>query len=1030
MTSYVANQARYLTNTNVVDSMINLLGYDMNNYFIIRDEKAKIYKAFSSLEDYEAYFAETKKENRCFHEVVFGDMPQRIKFDIDCPKEYMDKLDVDVDVDVKKEDVVAKIIGKMIIKVFNESYKSELEKYYFPTFVDNILITQSHAKNKKYSFHIILTGFKLPNCRECALFTDKVCARIPIDIANIVDKQVNGSCKTLRLLGCTKNGEERYKRISSKCQITDDKGYIQWIRSDYDIKHCFMKKKNLSQSVLSENIIQSAVDKVREYFPEFKFRDTKENYINFDRLYPSKCDICDKRHDKDNTLIVYYANDSVYYQCRHDTSELKTTQKLLEFEKTKYDRDVALKNIVENSEVSNPLIRYTDHTEFYDKNYVKDITDVETEFIRAPMKLGKTKTLRKYINGLKPDVSICILSFRLTFSHNIQKSLNDFVLYSDIKESKITSRIAPRVIVQIESLYRLIGKYDVVILDESESILSQFGSGNVRNSSIAFANFAAITTLAAKVICMDAFMTERTVEVINRIRNKPYKIMYNSYQNACEYNYNLCHYQNNTYMYDKIVKALEDGENIAIMANKKTDLENIKDLIANDFPDIDIGIYTANTDIKIKKEHMSDVNKYWKNKRVILYTPTITAGISFEEEWFDQIFALFTNRSCDVLTCMQMLGRIRNVKSKNITIAFDVQSIYCPITRDAIYNDLTKGRLDIKNGIDGIRLQPNIEFDDDDEAELNSEQLYKVDQTDHYYILWSYNQLASNISKRQFIQYMCKCIKETGASISVHNSIEGDFNKRATECKKLREEVEAKAIALTELIDDDDAEALYQKFQDNEELDREEQLQYYKYRLKIAYDIEEENEEVLDTVQFVLSYNNDADKNRYKNLKYIFVDPNVDVALSQIQRIDKKELSRRSKMDNQYKVKMLSYKSKYLEHFNTISAIRYLGFKHLLSLESISKTDMENNVNKNKKKLREIYTFFEIYPPSLTDKYDAYVKKVDVILHKIYGFHISAAKGENAKYKIKLPTKFAIKDSLEDEDEEDNDEYRPTILIG
>lgn len=37
----------------------------------------------------------------------------------------------------------------------------------------------------------------------------------------------------------------------------------------------------------------------------------------------------------------------------------------------------------------------------------------------------------------------------------------------------------------------------------------------------------------------------------------------------------------------------------------------------------------------IKAEHFKDVHQHWTNYQVILYSPTLTAGVSFELEYFD-----------------------------------------------------------------------------------------------------------------------------------------------------------------------------------------------------------------------------------------------------------------------------------------------------------------------------------------------------------------------------------------------------------
>ena len=82
--------------------------------------------------------------------------------------------------------------------------------------------------------------------------------------------------------------------------------------------------------------------------------------------------------------------------------------------------------------------------------------------------------------------------------------------------------------------------------------------------------------------------------------------------------------------------------------------------------------------------------------------------LSFEKVWFDQIFAYFNNSSCDVLSCMQMLGRIRNLTDKKVTIAVDAKAINCSTSIEAIKGDIEFNRYNLlkNNCMNNIMLVP------------------------------------------------------------------------------------------------------------------------------------------------------------------------------------------------------------------------------------------------------------------------------------------------------------------------------------
>lgn len=64
------------------------------------------------------------------------------------------------------------------------------------------------------------------------------------------------------------------------------------------------------------------------------------------------------------------------------------------------------------------------------------------------------------------------------------------------------------------------------------------------------------------------------------------------------------------------------------------------------------------------KKDFCDVNNAFSVADVLIYTPALTAGVSFEVKHFDYMYGLFDHTSCSAEICSQMLGRIRDIKHK------------------------------------------------------------------------------------------------------------------------------------------------------------------------------------------------------------------------------------------------------------------------------------------------------------------------------------------------------------------------------
>jgi hypothetical protein len=79
-----------------------------------------------------------------------------------------------------------------------------------------------------------------------------------------------------------------------------------------------------------------------------------------------------------------------------------------------------------------------------------------------------------------------------------------------------------------------------------------------------------------------------------------------------------------------------------------------------------------------------NINIAWADVDVLIYTSTVSTGCSFELLRFKQIFAFFSNQSCDYKTAIQMLGWVRNVESQEYCIYCKYSTSNLPDTVEEI----------------------------------------------------------------------------------------------------------------------------------------------------------------------------------------------------------------------------------------------------------------------------------------------------------------------------------------------------------
>jgi hypothetical protein len=153
--------------------------------------------------------------------------------------------------------------------------------------------------------------------------------------------------------------------------------------------------------------------------------------------------------------------------------------------------------------------------------------------VKSSINTGKTEA---YINYLQwslqkqPTLRILVITPRITMASDLLRRLNSvcskdrFLLYLDSKSNMQTLQSAPRVIIQLDPLIKLMvgtsnyQKYDIVLIDESESILRHFGSHTMKRRGDVWRVFIHICQNAIQLLAFDANLGIRTYEILKNIR--------------------------------------------------------------------------------------------------------------------------------------------------------------------------------------------------------------------------------------------------------------------------------------------------------------------------------------------------------------------------------------------------------------------------------------------------------------------------------------------------------------------------------
>jgi len=309
--------------------------------------------------------------------------------------------------------------------------------------------------------------------------------------------------------------------------------------------------------------------------------------------------------------------------------------------------------------------------------------------IKSPYDTGKTKLLTRILTKY-PQKRILFLSYRKTLTSDLMASFKDF----DFKDyRKVVCNETDKLIIQLESINKIkpsfmlvdeecdIPSFDLVIIDELESVLQQFSSRETfgGESKEAFEFISAIINNSKKLITLDGDLSYRgfnyikqfgeSINIINPVK-KNKKI------------FTLIDSENN--FHDEITESLTNKEKIVIVSQTSNKCNNMYAYIKKKFPKIKMSIYTGSTS-DLNKTDLDDVKKNWSLLDVLIYSPTIEAGVNFDVLHFDKIYGIVCSNCNSQRAFCQMLARVRKTKDNNILLyASSLQ--YKKISKNKVYS--------------------------------------------------------------------------------------------------------------------------------------------------------------------------------------------------------------------------------------------------------------------------------------------------------------------------------------------------------
>lgn len=136
---------------------------------------------------------------------------------------------------------------------------------------------------------------------------------------------------------------------------------------------------------------------------------------------------------------------------------------------------------------------------------------------------------------------------------------------------------------------------------------------------------------------------------------------------------------------NQITELIDQGKKVVIFCTSREKAFALKSLLPNDksikyYDGEDAIKYDGVSMAEIKRNDFKNVNDSWSDCNVLIYTGTLTAGISFELERFDTFIGIFARNTSTALAFTQGLHRVRNFADKVGHLYLEKEGSYLPET--------------------------------------------------------------------------------------------------------------------------------------------------------------------------------------------------------------------------------------------------------------------------------------------------------------------------------------------------------------
>jgi hypothetical protein len=524
---------------------------------------------------------------------------------------------------------------------------------------------------------------------------------------------------------------------------------------------------------------------------------------------------------------------------------------------------------------------------------------------------------------------------------------------------------------------------------------------------------------------MDANFSDRSYDILARIRGEnTFFYHQNTHKRFTDHTVHIIPSFEEILLH--MMDALRRNERFVFITNSSKKAKAIH----NKFSEIGINVLLlcGDTSQADKDRIFNNVNEIFGAHDVIIYTPTLTAGVSYEIARFDNIYCYFTNGSCDGYTCDQMIGRIRSLRKKEMYICIKSFPQFLPNKRDELIDYINNNRNIIKQQYGRL---PEFEIKINDVGKMT------IETHDPYLELWLDNILVKNRFANDFFTNFMRLIKQKGCIIDVPSPCKLDNIRNIRASIKTVDLV----VATQELEDLANAKDLtsdeFDKLKNSQTKTKDESLAVKKYCIKTFYKRNDPPD-----LAFLKIYGDKDTQNHFTNIKILYLrntgPQDSIVECMNNARIEIKAGDTDGTCD--FLTEKLSYHRKLcIIAYRANKLVQAIGFDSVLDTKRVTIQQMTNTFRTNAALFTPemIKTYRQFYLPQLNSRNEpiADIKQAKTLVSNIietaYGFTIGNSNGRSTAidpdlgvamrdiFKIIYNPKFQPRDFAQGYDDDD-----------